>query len=393
MAHVASLSSRYGCLAWRTACDIRATRCGDVLPSNHHAERVRTHRAPRRGLTRGHLAAEFGVAWPLNQFHPGRDAPATRTPSSASAIRSSMAPPSCDPRVGTSPSRGVLGQRSTRPDSVSTSPRGEGPMYDMYPDWGPASHHPENPRSARTPTRRPGVARPAGQRRRAPGRQLTSAPMTVPPAPQARGHPRRRHRSRGDRRGAEGARGRRAGRRQVRADPLRPRRGALPRHRRGAARLRARRDPRARRHPARRGRRQARRPEPAARHSRARAAAAAALRARPLREPAPLPDLPRRHLAAGRPRARSTSSWSARAPRAPTPATAALSGSAPRRRSRPRSRVNTAYGVERVVRDAFGRAQRRPRRKLTLVHKTNVLVNAGSLWWRMCRRSQRSSPT
>ena len=21
-------------------------------------------------------------------------------------------------------------------------------MYDMYPDWGPASHHPENPRSA-----------------------------------------------------------------------------------------------------------------------------------------------------------------------------------------------------------------------------------------------------
>ncbi len=45
--------------------------------------------------------------------------------------------------------------------------------------------------------------------------------------------------------------------------------------------------------------------------------------------------------------------------------------------------VNTAYGVERVVRDAFGRAQRRPRRKLTLVHKTNVLVNAGSLWWRI----------
>jgi 3-isopropylmalate dehydrogenase len=44
--------------------------------------------------------------------------------------------------------------------------------------------------------------------------------------------------------------------------------------------------------------------------------------------------------------------------------------------------VNTAYGVERVVRDAFARAARRPRRKLTLVHKTNVLVNAGSLWWR-----------
>jgi 3-isopropylmalate dehydrogenase len=45
--------------------------------------------------------------------------------------------------------------------------------------------------------------------------------------------------------------------------------------------------------------------------------------------------------------------------------------------------VNTAYGVERVVRDAFARAQRRPRQKLTLVHKTNVLVNAGSLWWRL----------
>lgn len=45
--------------------------------------------------------------------------------------------------------------------------------------------------------------------------------------------------------------------------------------------------------------------------------------------------------------------------------------------------VNTAYGVERVIRDAFERAQRRPRQQLTLVHKTNVLVNAGSLWWRL----------
>ncbi|WP_263165342.1 3-isopropylmalate dehydrogenase [Streptomyces sp. SCSIO ZS0520] len=42
--------------------------------------------------------------------------------------------------------------------------------------------------------------------------------------------------------------------------------------------------------------------------------------------------------------------------------------------------LNTAYGVERVVRDAFARAQARPRKKLTLVHKTNVLVHAGSLW-------------
>ena len=45
--------------------------------------------------------------------------------------------------------------------------------------------------------------------------------------------------------------------------------------------------------------------------------------------------------------------------------------------------VNTAFGVERVVRDAFARAARRPRRKLTLVHKTNVLVNAGAVWTRL----------
>jgi 3-isopropylmalate dehydrogenase len=45
--------------------------------------------------------------------------------------------------------------------------------------------------------------------------------------------------------------------------------------------------------------------------------------------------------------------------------------------------LNTAYGVERVVRDAFARAQRRPRRKLTLVHKTNVLTHAGAVWSRL----------
>ncbi|HEX8487013.1 MAG TPA: 3-isopropylmalate dehydrogenase, partial [Propionibacteriaceae bacterium] len=44
--------------------------------------------------------------------------------------------------------------------------------------------------------------------------------------------------------------------------------------------------------------------------------------------------------------------------------------------------VNTAYGVERVVRDAFARASRR-RNKITLVHKHNVLVNAGGLWRRI----------
>ncbi|MHC8496425.1 MAG: 3-isopropylmalate dehydrogenase [Actinomycetes bacterium] len=44
--------------------------------------------------------------------------------------------------------------------------------------------------------------------------------------------------------------------------------------------------------------------------------------------------------------------------------------------------LNTAFGVERIVRDAFARAQRR-RGKVTLVHKTNVLVNSGGLWQRV----------
>jgi 3-isopropylmalate dehydrogenase len=43
--------------------------------------------------------------------------------------------------------------------------------------------------------------------------------------------------------------------------------------------------------------------------------------------------------------------------------------------------VNTRYGVERVVRDAFARAAAR-RGHLTLVHKTNVLAYAGGLWAR-----------
>jgi 3-isopropylmalate dehydrogenase len=45
--------------------------------------------------------------------------------------------------------------------------------------------------------------------------------------------------------------------------------------------------------------------------------------------------------------------------------------------------VNTAYGVERVVRYAFETAATRPRKKLTWVHKTNVLVHAGSIWQRV----------
>lgn len=44
--------------------------------------------------------------------------------------------------------------------------------------------------------------------------------------------------------------------------------------------------------------------------------------------------------------------------------------------------VNTAYGIERVVRYAFATAEKR-RKKLTLVHKTNVLVHAGGMWKRI----------
>ena len=43
--------------------------------------------------------------------------------------------------------------------------------------------------------------------------------------------------------------------------------------------------------------------------------------------------------------------------------------------------INTRHGVERVVRYAFELATTRSN-KLTLVHKTNVLTNAGSLWQR-----------
>jgi 3-isopropylmalate dehydrogenase len=54
--------------------------------------------------------------------------------------------------------------------------------------------------------------------------------------------------------------------------------------------------------------------------------------------------------------------------------------------------LNTAYGVERVVRDAFARADRRPRRRLTLVHKTNVLVHAGKVWSRLVDEVSREFP-
>lgn len=52
---------------------------------------------------------------------------------------------------------------------------------------------------------------------------------------------------------------------------------------------------------------------------------------------------------------------------------------------------NTRFGVERVVRDAFDRAMTR-RKHVTLVHKTNVLVNAGGLWQRTVNEVARDYP-
>src|SRR5262249_27705005 len=48
----------------------------------------------------------------------------------------------------------------------------------------------------------------------------------------------------------------------------------------------------------------------------------------------------------------------------------------------PEETPNPRHGVERVIRDAFARASRRERRTVTMVHKTNVLTHAGSLWSR-----------
>ena len=54
--------------------------------------------------------------------------------------------------------------------------------------------------------------------------------------------------------------------------------------------------------------------------------------------------------------------------------------------------LNTTFGAERIIRDAFERARRRPRKKVTLVHKTNVLVHAGDTWQRTFDRVKAEYP-
>ncbi|WP_237223242.1 3-isopropylmalate dehydrogenase [Rothia nasimurium] len=54
--------------------------------------------------------------------------------------------------------------------------------------------------------------------------------------------------------------------------------------------------------------------------------------------------------------------------------------------------VNTAYGIERLVRYAFELAASREKKKLTLIHKTNVLVNAGALYNRIFNKVAEEYP-
>ena len=53
--------------------------------------------------------------------------------------------------------------------------------------------------------------------------------------------------------------------------------------------------------------------------------------------------------------------------------------------------LNTSYGAERIIRDAFERAMRR-NKKVTLVHKNNVLVYAGDMWTRVFDQVKQEYP-
>ena len=55
--------------------------------------------------------------------------------------------------------------------------------------------------------------------------------------------------------------------------------------------------------------------------------------------------------------------------------------------------LNTRRGAERVLRDAFERALKRDRKKLTLVHKNNVLTHSGGLWTRTFNEVAKEYPT
>ena len=111
--------------------------------------------------------------------------------------------------------------------------------------------------------------------------------------------------------------------------------------------------------------------------ARAGAVAPTSLRARPVREPAAF----RRHARAPAPdcdfvvvRENTEGTYAGEGGflRRGTPHEVATQGS-----------VNTRMGVERCVRFAFELASQRPGRRLTLVHKTNVLTFAGDLWQRV----------
>ncbi len=55
--------------------------------------------------------------------------------------------------------------------------------------------------------------------------------------------------------------------------------------------------------------------------------------------------------------------------------------------------INTRRGAERVIRDAFERTLKRERKKLTMVHKNNVLVHSGDLWTRTFNEVAKEYPS